>query len=154
MAVTQSLLRSPKLKPTTHSHPLRDPPALRWYIPVFATIICRTFIAVLQYYLCKSHKEGGVIFAENVNDLPLCRSFIYLYMPTIFTTVFSIFIVWIDLDSKRYEPYYQLFKPGGALGKDSLLLHYPFDFLPAIPFVASRNRLVQGCIIVFVISRD
>jgi hypothetical protein len=142
MAASQSLLPSTKLKRTTHPHLIWDPPALRWYILVLATIICWTFIAALQYYLSKSQKEGGVIFAENVNNLSLRRSFIYLYMPTIFATVFSIFIAWIDLDAKRYEPYYQLSKTSGALGKDSLLLHYPYDFLPAIPFFALRNRSV------------
>jgi hypothetical protein len=40
------------------------------------------------------------------------------------------------------EPYYQLSKKNGALGKDSLLLHYPFSFLPLVPFKAFRDRYV------------
>jgi hypothetical protein len=88
----------------------------------------------------KSQKDGGVIFAPNINDLPLRRSFVYLYLPTIIAVTFSIYIVWIDIDAKRIEPYRQLRRSEGALGKDSLLLHYPFDFLPFVPFVAFKKR--------------
>jgi hypothetical protein len=41
------------------------------------------------------------------------------------------------------EPYYQLSKENGALGKDSLLLHYPFDFIPLVPLKAARDRCVS-----------
>jgi hypothetical protein len=137
---------SERLLPTTSSRRILrprsgwDPPALRWYILVFTAFVCWALIAVLQYYLIKSQREGGVIFADNINDLPLRRSFVFLYMPTIFATVFSIFIAWIDIDAKRFEPYHQLSQTDGALGKDSLLLHYPFDFMPFVPIVALKNR--------------
>jgi hypothetical protein len=140
MATSKRVLATASLKRTLRPHPGWDPPALRWYILVFTTFVCWTLIAVLQYYLVKSQREGGVIFADNVNDLPLRRSFVYLYLPTIFATVFSIFIAWIDIDAKRFEPYRQLAQPDGALGRDSLLLHYPFDFMPFIPIVALKNR--------------
>ncbi|KAH7128103.1 hypothetical protein B0J11DRAFT_458434, partial [Dendryphion nanum] len=116
------------------------PPALRWWNLVLATVVCWSLIAVLQYFLTKSQNEGGVIFAPRVNDLPLRQSFVYLYFPTILAVIFSIYIVWIDVDAKRYEPYHQLSKPGGALGKDSVLLHYPFDFIPIVPYFALKNR--------------
>jgi hypothetical protein len=63
-----------------------------------------------------------------------------LYFPTIVAVIFSIYWAWIDLETKRMEPYYQLSKEQGALGKDSLLLHYPFDFLPLVPLKAARDR--------------
>ncbi|EMD86120.1 hypothetical protein COCHEDRAFT_1203266 [Bipolaris maydis C5] len=44
------------------------------------------------------------------------------------------------LETKRMEPYYQLSKENGALGKDSILLKYPFDFLPLVPIKAARDR--------------
>jgi hypothetical protein len=140
MATSENLLPTEGLRRILSPHPGWGPPALRWYILVFTTFVCWTLIAVLQYYLTKSQREGGVIFAENVNDLPLRRSFVYLYMPTIFATTFSIFIAWIDIDAKRFEPYHQLSQPKGALGRDSLLLHYPFDFMPFVPIVALKNR--------------
>lgn len=118
----------------------RYPPALRWWSLLRIVLFCRISIAVLQYFLHKSQTEGGVIFTPDVNKLPLQKSFIYLYFPTIVAVLFSIFIVWIDNDAKRYEPYRQMSKAGGALGKDSLLLYFPFDFIPFVPFVAAKRR--------------
>lgn len=120
------------------------PPALRWWSLALAIAICWLFIIVLEYYLFKSQANGGVIFAPSINDLPLRRSFVYLYMPTVIAVIFSIFIVWIDNDAKRFEPYRQLSKPDGVLGRDSMLLHYPFNFIPLVPFQALRRRYVYA----------
>ena len=48
----------------------------------------------------------------------------------------------VDLDVKRLEPYFQLSKPGGASASDSMLLHYPFDFLPLVPVTAAKRKFV------------
>ena len=48
----------------------------------------------------------------------------------------------VDLDVKRLEPYYQLSKPGGASASNSILLHYPFDFLALVPVTAAKRRFV------------
>ncbi len=105
-------------------------------------LFCWVSLAVLQYLLHKSQTEGGVIFSPDVNKLPLRRSFVYLYLPTIVAVVFDIFIIWIDNDAKRYEPYRQMSKAGGVLSKDSLLLHYPFDFISFVPFMVSISYLL------------
>jgi hypothetical protein len=102
--------------------------------------ICWSLIAVLQFLLHKSEQDSGILFAPRINDLPLSRTFLYLYFPTIVAVVFSIYWAWIDLETKRMEPYYQLSKDDGALGKDSLLLHYPFDFIPLVPLKAAKDR--------------
>lgn len=117
-----------------------EPPALKYWNLCFAVLICWVAIAVLQYLLSKSEKEGGLLFAPNINDLPLSRSFPYLHLPTIIAVIFSIYWAWIDLEVKRFEPYHQLLKPEGALAKDSILLHYPFDFIPLVPFIALKRR--------------
>ncbi|CAD0098131.1 unnamed protein product, partial [Aureobasidium mustum] len=83
---------------------------------------------------------GGVIFAPSINDLPLSRTFGYLYAPTIIAVVYGLLWSWIDLDIKRMEPYYQLCNTRGALAEDSLLLQYPFDFVALIPFQAARRK--------------
>jgi hypothetical protein len=116
------------------------PPALRAWNLLLVVLLCWTLIAVLIFYLSKSQANGGVIFAEKINDLPLHRSFAFRYMPTIVAVIFSVYIVWIDNDAKRFEPYRQMCKSEGALGKDSLLLQYPFDFMPFVPFVAAKRR--------------
>jgi len=117
--------------------------ALRAPVLIFTILLCWTIIAVLQYLLVCSQRDNGIIFAPKINDLPLSRTFLYLYFPTIIAVIFSIYWAWIDLETKRLEPYYQLSKEDGALGKDSLLLHYPFDFIPWVPFKAAKDRYVR-----------
>jgi hypothetical protein len=118
-----------------HWYPL----ALRWWNLVSAIILCWTFIVVLQYHLSRSQRDGGIIFATNINDLPLGRSFSYRYLPTVVAVIFSIFILWIDNDARRYEPYRLMLRPAGALAKESILLHYPFNFMPLVPFKSFRS---------------
>ena len=115
-------------------------PALRAPVLIFTIAVCWSLIAVLQYLLWKSQRDYGILFAPKIGDLPLRDTFVYLYLPTILAVIFSIYWAWIDLETKRMEPYYQLSKKNGALGKDSLLLHYPFDFLPLVPLKAFRER--------------
>lgn len=118
------------------------PTALQPPILVVTVLLSWALIAVLQYELVQSQRDNGIIFAPRINDLPLSRTFIYLYFPTILAVIFSIYWSWIDLQTKRMEPYYQLSKENGALGKDSLLLHYPFSFIPLVPVKAFRDRYV------------
>ncbi|KAF2455493.1 hypothetical protein BDY21DRAFT_66539 [Lineolata rhizophorae] len=110
--------------------------------PVLAAVIIVSIalIIILQLILQESQSNQGIIFASDINYLPLSRSFSYLYFPTILAVLYSILWSWVDLDTKRLEPYHQLSKPNGALGKDSLLLHYPFDFIASVPIKAVRNR--------------
>jgi len=116
------------------------PLALRSPVLIFSIAICWSLIVLLELFLSKSQRNHGLIFAPKVNDLPLSRTFLHLYFPTVLAVVFSIYWSWIDLETKRMEPYYQLSKKDGALGKDSLLLHYPFSFIPLVPFRAFKNR--------------
>jgi hypothetical protein len=117
-----------------------QPHALRAPVLIFTIAVCWSLIALLEFLLWKSQKNNGLIFAPVINDLPLKDTFLYLYFPTIIAVIFSIYWAWIDLDTKRMEPYYQLSKENGALGKDSLLLQYPFSFIPLAPIRAFRDR--------------
>lgn len=103
-------------------------------------VICWAIIAVLQIFLNRSQRDGGIMFAASIGDLPLRQRFLYLYLPTVLAVLFSIYWAWIDLETKRMEPYHQLSKRDGALGKDSLLLAYPFDFIPFVPIKAAKKR--------------
>jgi hypothetical protein len=116
------------------------PPALRTSVLIFTVLTCWALIALLQIYLTKSQRDGGVLFAAKIEDLPFHQQFLYMYFPTVIAVLFSIYWAWIDLETKRMEPYYQLSKPDGALGRDSLLLHYPFDFIPLVPIKAAKDR--------------
>lgn len=130
----------PTKQPLTFKRQSWYPPALRWYNLCIAIALCWAFIAVLQVYVNRSQTAGGVLFAPSIHDLPLRRTFVYQYMPTVIAVIFSIFVVWIDNDAKRFEPYRQMAKLGGALGKDTILLHYPFDFMPFVPFAAAMRQ--------------
>jgi hypothetical protein len=119
---------------------LWKPTALRIPVLLLTISICWALVALLEYLLWKSQRDNGLIFAPVINDLPLGDTFLYLYFPTIIAVVFSIYWAWIDLETKRMEPYYQLSKENGALGKDSLLLQYPFSFIPLAPIRAFRDK--------------
>lgn len=97
-------------------------------------------VLVLEWLLRKSQTEGAIFFTSGVGDLTSSEAFGSLYFPTSVAVLFSIFWSWIDLDAKRFEPYHQLAKPGGASGKDSLLLQYPFDFIASVPIKSLRRR--------------
>lgn len=110
--------------------------------PILTTVILISggLIAVVQILLANSQHNDGIIFAADIDDLPLNKSFSYLYLPTIIAVIYSFLWTWIDLDAKRLEPYYQLSKEGGASGKDSLLLQYPFEFVASVPLKAIRSK--------------
>ena len=129
-------------KQSQMSHPRSAwrPNAYQLFPLVTIVIVSWVLIIVLQLLLTKSQREGGIIIANTIDDIPLSTSFLYLYLPTIVALVFSFFWSWIDLQIKRLEPYYQLSKPDGAWGKDSLLLSYPYDFLPFVPLSAFRRK--------------
>ncbi|KAF1918845.1 hypothetical protein BDU57DRAFT_511601 [Ampelomyces quisqualis] len=116
------------------------PPALRAPLLILTIAICWSLIALLEFLLWKSQRDSGLLFAPVIHELSLSDTFLYLYFPTILAVLFSIYWAWIDLETKRMEPYYQLTQENGALGKDSLLLHYPFSFIPLAPVKAFRDR--------------
>jgi hypothetical protein len=116
------------------------PISLRLPFLAFVLLVTSALIVVLQWLLYTSQTTGGVLFAPSINDLPLSKTFGYLYAPTIVAVVYGLLWSWIDLDIKRMEPYYQLCSPGGALAENSLVLQYPFDFVALVPFQAARRK--------------
>jgi len=96
------------------------------------------FIVSIQLLLSQSQRDGALIFANG--NLNFWQMFVSQYMATVASVVYSILLGLIDLDAKRLEPYFQLSKEQGAAAKDSLLLHYPFDFLAFVPFTALKRR--------------
>ncbi|KAF2705868.1 hypothetical protein K504DRAFT_459953 [Pleomassaria siparia CBS 279.74] len=155
-ASSETLLEKPRSRATTffsrsttfvsklsfrnQAPPTWQPNALRPSVLIFSTAVSLSLIAVLVYLLKVSQHDQGIQFAPKISELPLSKTFMWQYFPIILAVVFSIFWAWIDLETKRLEPYYQLSKKEGALGKDSLLLRYPFDFLPLVPITALKAR--------------
>jgi len=102
-------------------------------------LITSGLIILLGVLLWKTRRDGGILFAENIDDLPTVYSFMYLYLPTIFAVMYSTLWSWIDLDVKRLEPFFQLSKSCGAAAADSVL-PYPVEFLAAVPIRAARRK--------------
>jgi hypothetical protein len=114
------------------------------YFLVPTILASGALIAILQIYLDRSNRDSGILFAPKIDELPLRQTFCYLYLPTIVSLILSFVWTWIDLDIKRLEPFVQLSRSNGALGRDSVLLHYPFDFVALVPYAAARRRYNQS----------
>ena len=108
--------------------------------PLLLSIAALTacFVIVLEYLSQLSHRNGGLVFA--INSLSTTATLSHLYLPTVIAVFYSILWSWIDLDTKRLEPYFQMSKEGGVLAKDSLFLHYPVDFVAFVPYRAFRRK--------------
>ncbi|KAE9980732.1 hypothetical protein BLS_007704 [Venturia inaequalis] len=115
------------------------PVSLRAPFLLAVIVISITLVAVLQVLLLQSRRNRGIIFAADVNSLPLKTTFPYLYLPTIIAVAYGFLWNWIDLDVRRIEPFLQLAKDDGATGRESLLLHYPVDFLASVPIKAMKT---------------
>ncbi|KFY32827.1 hypothetical protein V495_08699 [Pseudogymnoascus sp. VKM F-4514 (FW-929)] len=130
---------------TTGRKPLWKPATLRF--PVLGSIFTVTVLMVIVLEILayisvgkNNSNGGGLVFAATVDDISTIATVSYLYLPTVIAVLYSIVWSWVDLDSKRLEPWFQLSKPEGATAEDSLLLQYPFDFLPFVPIRAARRR--------------
>ncbi|KAF2646577.1 hypothetical protein P280DRAFT_386551 [Massarina eburnea CBS 473.64] len=151
---TFDTLRKTKTKVSTWSLPVREktttlglnkqktwtPPALRPFTLCLAILISLALFITLQLLILRSDRDQGVIFAPDINALPLSRTFMYRYFPTIVAVFYSMLWAWIDLETKRAEPWFRLSRKDGSKGADSLLLDYPSDFMPLVPFKAFKEK--------------
>lgn len=114
------------------------PISLKWPFLVAVIILSLILLGLIQSLLIQSAHNSGLLFADNINALPIRETFTYLYLPTIISVVYGFFWTWIDLDVRRLEPYYQASYTNGATGNQSLLLHYPVDFVASVPIKALK----------------
>ncbi|KFY83448.1 hypothetical protein V498_08068 [Pseudogymnoascus sp. VKM F-4517 (FW-2822)] len=129
----------------TERKPLWKPATLRF--PFLGSIFTVTVLMIIGLetlaYLSigkNNSNGGGLAFAATVDDISTIATLSYLYLPTVIAVLYGMAWSWIDLDSKRLEPWFQLSKPEGAAAEDSILLQYPFDFMPFVPIRAARRR--------------
>ncbi|KAL8727662.1 MAG: hypothetical protein Q9166_005898 [cf. Caloplaca sp. 2 TL-2023] len=97
-------------------------------------------LAILLYLSWRSRRDGGLAFAPLDDKFSTLTVFAYSYLPILLAVIFGTFWSWVDLDTKRLEPYFQLSKPEGASSADSILLQYPFDFIALAPIKALKRR--------------
>ena len=147
--------------PTKHSPSPKPFLPLTHKAPLLLTVSagCIVLLVLLEVLSRKNARDGGIMFAKNGGSLGPGQEFTYLYLPTIIAVIGSMIWSWIDLDVKRLESFFQLSKPDGASGSDSVLLSYPVDFLAFVPITAARRRHytvvaagVAMCLIFWVIT--
>ena len=105
-------------------------------LAVFAAGLA-AILGILQW---QNSRNGALLFAVAGDNFSSMDNFLYRFCPTIVVVLYGIGWSWIDLDIKRLEPWFQLSKSGGTSAQTSLLLHYPVDFLPFVPFKAAQRR--------------
>ena len=107
-------------------------------IPVHPT---STFVNATGTYLAWSN--GGITLFPQIT---LQQYISVSFVPLILAVIYS--IPWRVLDStiREMEPFYQLHRHGGALGRDSLCLDYGSSFLVTVIFKAlSRGHFIPLC---------
>jgi hypothetical protein len=115
------------------------PITIQWPFLALLAAFSTVLIIIIEFLVHWSQRDGGLVFATSVNSLSLAKIFPYQHLPTIIAVLYAILWSWVDLDTRRLEPYFQLSKPdGGAKGYQSLLLDYPVDFLAWVPLRAFR----------------
>jgi Protein of unknown function (DUF3433) len=97
-------------------------------------------LALLQW---QNARHGALFFAQTEDGFSHMVLFLYRYLPTIIFVLYGVVWSWIDLDIKRLEPWFQMAQPNGADGATSLLLQYPMEFLPLVPYKAARKKWVS-----------
>ncbi|KAI5854475.1 hypothetical protein BZA05DRAFT_468136 [Tricharina praecox] len=108
---------------------------------IFTIALCFFFVAVIEVLLQLSKRNGALLFPDpKTDELPTYAVFCFEYLPIIIAVMHNVLWMTVDHDIKRIEPFFQLSKPGGAEAKDSLLLHYPYQFAPFVPLTAFRKR--------------
>ena len=104
---------------------------------IFFSALLVVAIGILQF---KSARDGAIYFFIDGKINTIFGNFMFQHLPTILATIYSLVWNWIDLDVKRLEPWIQLSSANGAHAIDSILLHYPVDFLAFVPVKAARRR--------------
>ncbi|KAA8914876.1 hypothetical protein FN846DRAFT_915538 [Sphaerosporella brunnea] len=117
------------------------PSTLKTPFHLISVALCLAFIGVLEALLRISASNGGLIFADSkTGQLPGYTLFCFEYLPTLVAVLHGLFLMWIDNDIKRLEPYFQLSKSEGVDARDSLLLDYPYQFAAFLPWNSFKRR--------------
>ncbi len=125
----------------TRNRAMWKPLSLRAPLLLSVAALTAGLIVVLEYLSRVSRRDGGLAFTDG--SFSTFITFSYLYLPTLIVVVYSMIWSWVDLDAKRLEPYFQMSKNGGVPARESLYLHYPFDFVAFAPYRALRKRSVN-----------
>ncbi|PHH89746.1 hypothetical protein CDD83_5357 [Cordyceps sp. RAO-2017] len=90
----------------------------------------------------RSSTYGGLALSASLHDIPGSAIMAYKYVPIVLGILYSLAWAWVDQDVKRMQPWFELSRPQGAKGNDSLFLSYPHDFVAFAPWKAAKKRSV------------
>ncbi|KAH7008349.1 hypothetical protein EDB80DRAFT_574549 [Ilyonectria destructans] len=136
-----------KSSQTIKSEPPQEKPKIGWKpislsTPILSGVIFITIIlaGAIETLAQRSAARGGLALSPSLNEIPKTINLSYLYGPTTIAVLYSIIWSWIDLDAKRMQPWFELSKPKGATGEDSIFLDYQYDFVASVPFKSARRK--------------
>lgn len=120
------------------------PITLRFPFLALLFLVTLAIIAALEYlhYVSREYDASGVYFGTSIDYISATATFLYLYLPTLIAVLYAM-ITWVDLDVRRLEPWFRISRPDGPSAKESILLHYPFDFGPYVPLKSARRKYVS-----------
>ena len=101
-----------------------------------------SLFAVSETLSWVSDRMGGISFADPNHGFGPLVVFAYLYLPTFVAIFYSYLWTWVDLNTKRLEPFFQMSREQGAAPRDSIYLNYPFQFIGFAPLRALRRKCV------------
>ncbi|POR36025.1 Uncharacterized protein TPAR_03767 [Tolypocladium paradoxum] len=110
--------------------------------PVLACLAALSLLiaAGIETLAQRSSENGGLALSPSLDDVPRWVTFAYKYVPNIAAALYSLMWSWVDLDVKRMQPWFELSKPGGARGEDSLFLDYPCEFVAFVPWTSAKKK--------------
>lgn len=100
-------------------------------------------VILLEVLAQQSQKAGGLSLVKDAESLPSMVTFGYLYLPTIIAVIYSLAWSWVDLDTKRIQPWLNLSNEEGDTAENTLFLDYPYDFFAWVPIKAAKRRCVS-----------
>ena len=105
-----------------------------------AALFSASLAAILGLLLWQNARHGAILLASLGGNFTLLQTILYRYLSTLIIVCYGLFWSWIELDVKRLEPWFQMSEYGGAMSSNSVLLKYPAEFLPLVPFKAAKRR--------------
>ncbi|PHH65687.1 hypothetical protein CDD81_1773 [Ophiocordyceps australis] len=109
-------------------------------ILVSFSVVSLLLAACIECLAQRSSANGGLALSTSIRDIPRVAMMTQKYVPIVLATLYSMVWTWVDQDVKRMQPWFELSKPQGARGEDSLFLSYPHDFFLIVLYKAARKR--------------
>ena len=72
--------------------------------------------------------------------MPKYAKWSYLYAPTVVAVAYGFLWSWVDIDTQRLQPWFDLSRPGGADAGFAFFLQYPREYQGGAFIKAVRKK--------------